>query len=316
MAGRPSSGLADLLAEVFGEAGRETQPHPERFGLSLALAVIQHGRLVVERYGPGVDATTPLISWSMAKSITHALVGILVRDGRLDIHAPAAVPEWSDPGDPRHAITVDQLLRMSSGLAFTEDYVDAGISDTIEMLFGSGQADMAAFAASFPLAHAPDSVWNYSSGTTNIISRIVGDIVGDMAKFMDDELFGPLGMHGATAGFDAAGTFVGSSYVHAPARDFLRFGQLYLADGVCDGRRLLPAGWVDYARTPTPHSDDLSYGAHWWLKPGYFWASGYEGQHLCVVPGADLVLVRRGKTDAALRPNVDAWLDDVIACCS
>ena len=307
-AAAPPSGVADLLAEAF------TEPQPERLGLTLAVAAVQHGRLVAERYGPGVDATTPLLSWSMAKSITHALVGICVRDGRLDIHAPAPVPEWADPSDPRHPITVEHLLRMSSGLAFTEDYVDARISDVIEMLFGAGETDMAAFAASFPLSHPPGTVWNYSSGTTNIISRVVGSLIDNMEGFIRRELFEPLGMHHARPGFDAAGTFVGSSYVHAPAREFLRFGELYLADGMWEGRRLLPAGWVDHARTPTPHSDDLGYGAHWWIKPGCFYASGYEGQYLFVVPDADLVVVRLGKTDAALRPNVETWLDELIAC--
>jgi CubicO group peptidase (beta-lactamase class C family) len=244
----------------------------------------------------------------MAKSITQALVGILVRQGRLDIFAPAAVPEWADPADPRHPITVDQMLRMSDGLDFTEDYVDAGISDVIEMLFGSGADDVAGFAAARPLKHPPGTVWNYSSGTTNIISRLVGSLVGDMAGFIQSELFEPLGMTSATARFDAAGTFVGSSYVYATARDFLRFGELYLRGGA----PILPEGWVDYARSETPGSDG-TYGAHWWLGPTGFHAQGYEGQYLFVVPDRDLVVVRLGKTPAELRPNVEAWLGEVLA---
>ncbi|MBV8348599.1 MAG: serine hydrolase, partial [Mycolicibacterium sp.] len=244
-----------------------------------------------------------------------------------DVHAPAAVPEWADPGDPRHAVTVDQLLRMSSGLHFVEDYVDDRISDTIRMLFGDGMEDMAAFAAAMRLDHPPDTFWNYSSGTTNIVCRLLGTIVGGgaegMARFMVDELFGPLGMATATPTFDAAGTFVGSSYVHACARDFAAFGRLYLQDGTWEGRRILPAGWVDHARTPTPRSDGLGYGAHWWIwpgepgpygpgLPGAFYASGYEGQYVVVVPDRDLVVVRLGKTVAELRDNVVAWIGELI----
>jgi CubicO group peptidase (beta-lactamase class C family) len=285
-------------------------------GTTLAVVVVQGGRLVAERYGPEAGPDTPLLSWSMAKSITHALTGILVRRRELDVHRPAAVPEWAEPADPRRAITVDQLLRMSSGLAFVEDYVDDRISDTIAMLFGDGRHDMAAFAASFPLMAPPDATWSYSSGTTNIICRLLDVASGGLAPVMEAELFGPLGMRSATPGFDEAGTFVGSSYVHATGRDFARFGLLYLRDGVWEEHRLLPEGWVDYARTPTPRSDDLSYGAHWWLwpgRPGAFYASGYEGQYLVVVPDLDLVVVRLGKTDADLRPHVVGWLDQVIA---
>ena len=278
---------------------------------TLAVAVMQNDRLVATRYADGVGPDSPLISWSMAKSVTHALVGILVRQGRLDIHAPADVPEWADPADPRHAITVDQLLRMSSGLQFVEDYVDAGVSDVIEMLFGSGQQDMAHFAASFPLAHPPEAVWNYSSGTTNIVSRIVGAVVGDMAGFIQTELFDRLGMASATARYDGVGTFVGSSYVYATAEDFLRFGRLYLRDDPA----ILPAGWIDYARTPTPKSDDLTYGAHWWIAPGTegtFYAQGYEGQYLFVVPSRELLALRLGKTPAEARPALEAWLAEMI----
>ncbi|MHB8467600.1 MAG: serine hydrolase domain-containing protein [Acidimicrobiales bacterium] len=274
---------------------------------TLAAAVMRGDRLIAEYYGPDSGPDTPLLSWSMAKSITQALVGILVRQGRLDVHAPADVPEWADPADPRHAITLDQLLRMSSGLRFVEDYVDAGVSDVIEMLFGSGQHDVGAFAASFPLDHPPDQVWNYSSGTTNIISRAIGGLV-DMRSFMQTELFDPLAMTSASAGFDAAGTFVGSSYVYATAVDFLRFGRLYLRDDP----RVLPAGWIDYARAPTPGSDG-TYGAHWWVGEGdTFYAQGYEGQYLYVVPSLDLLVVRLGKTPAEGRPAVEDWIAGVI----
>ena len=214
----------------------------DEFGMTLALVVVHGGRIVRERYGPETDADTTLISWSMAKSITHALVGLLVEDGRLELSAPAPIGAWSY--DERAEITLQQLLEMSSGLEFVEDYVDAGVSHVIEMLFGSGIDDHAAYASAFPLVAPPGTVWNYSSGTTNIVAKIAGDAIGGgrdgTEKYLRDRLFGPLGMTSATPKFDTAGTFVGSSYVYATARDFARFGYLYLRDGWWDGRRLLP----------------------------------------------------------------------------
>jgi len=278
-------------------------------GVSLALVVVHRGRIVGERYGPGTDASTPLISWSMAKSVTHALVGILARDGRLDPDGPAPVPAWA--GDDRAAITVRHLLAMRSGLRFVEDYVDARSSDCIEMLFGAGSVDVAGYAAALPLEHPPGEVWSYSSGTTNILARIVGDVVGGgeagMRAFMASELFEPLAMASADPRFDDAGTFIGSSFLYATARDFARFGLLYQRDGVWGGRRLLPEGWVDDARTFTAHDPDglFDYGQHWWLwRDGFgtFGAHGYEGQFALCVPALDVVVVRLGKTPAEQRP--------------
>ena len=282
-----------------------------------AVLAVQHGEVVVECYAEGVDADTTLISWSMAKSITQALVGFAVADGLLDVHAPAAVPEWAGSADPRRTITVDHLLRMCSGLAFREDYVDDRVSDVMAMLFGPGQGDMAAFAAGFPLDHPPGTVFNYSSGTTNILARLVGDLYGGregVEALLGDRLLGPLGMTSATPKFDAVGTFVGSSYVYATARDFARFGELYLHEGRAGGRPVLPAEWITYAETESAvpsGPDEQPYGAHWWRfpkVPGSFAAQGYEGQRTLVVRELDLVVVRLGKTPVALKPNLDAWL--------
>jgi CubicO group peptidase (beta-lactamase class C family) len=259
----------------------------------------------------------------MAKSITHALAGLVVGDGRLDIQAPADVPEWRAPGDPRAAVTLDQLLRMSAGLAFTEAYVPGAPSDVIEMLFGAGQRDVAAFAAAFPLAHPPGSHFSYSSGATNIVSRALARALEAhgpaFEAFMRERLFAPIGMTSAAPRFDEAGTFIGSSFCFATARDFARFGLLYLRDGQWDGRRLLPAGWVDYARTPTHQQAecvDGPYGAHWWLGlagPGSFSANGYEGQYTVICPDRDLVIVRNGVTAEANQPLVKTWLADLAA---
>jgi CubicO group peptidase (beta-lactamase class C family) len=281
--------------------------------ITLAEVVLHRGAVVYEAYAPSAGPDTTLISWSTAKSVTHALVGIAVRDGLLELDAPAPVPEWAD--DERSAITLRQLLHMSSGLRFVEDYVDDSISHCIDMLFGAGQADVAGYASALPLDHPPGSVFNYSSGTTNIVCRIVGQAVGGgearMRAFLQDELFGPLGMTSADPRFDGAGTFIGSSFLYCTARDFARFGQLYLADGVWEGRRLLPDGWVELARTPAPVpvEEEFGYGAHWWLWdghgfPGTFAAHGYEGQYIIVRPDRELVVARLGKTPVEVRPPV------------
>jgi CubicO group peptidase (beta-lactamase class C family) len=277
--------------------------------------------------GGPVDASTPLVSWSMAKSITHAAVGIAVGDGLLDVDDRAPVRAWR--GTDKEQITLQQLLEMRPGLLFVEDYVDDSVSHCLEMLFGPGKDDMAAYAAALPLVHEPGAVWNYSSGTTNIVSRIVGDAVtapgarGEdaMRALLTDRLFGPLGMTTADPRFDPAGTFIGSSYVYATARDFAAFGQLYLDDGMCAGRRILPAGWVDHGRSLTAKDPDgeFDYGRHWWLwrsenGEGHhaFGCHGYEGQYTVVVPDRELVVVHLGKSPTDQRPPLIAQIRRII----
>ena len=308
--------LAEVLETAFGPS-----PPPD-LGETHALVVVHQGRLALERYDPahGPDSTCP--SWSMAKSMTQALVGLLAGDGRLDIAAPVDAPEWRASGDPRSAITLDDLLRMSSGLKFTEVYEPGQPSDVIEMLWGSGKADVAAFAADLPLQHAPGAFWSYSSGTTNIVSRRVGEAIGGgregVEAFMRTRLFDPLGMRSATPKFDAAGTFIGSSFCFCTPRDFARFGLLYLRDGQWEGRRLLPDGWVEAARRPTARQagvEDLAYGAHWWLDmvgPGSFSANGFGGQYTVVIPDLDLVIVRHGLTPTGTATAAQSWLKDLV----
>ncbi len=314
--GEPPADRADDLAELIDEGFADPSadgPH----GLPLALVVVHCGRLVAERYGPTAGPDERLISWSMAKSVTQALVGVLVGRGVLDVDAPAPVPEWADPGDPRRAITVDHLLRMVPGLEFNEDYVDAGTSHCIEMLFGSGQDDMAAYTAGQAAVAPPDEVFNYSSGTTTVLCRILADAVGPgpaFERWMGRVLLDPLGID-ARLTFDGAGTWVGSSFLHATARDFAKFGLLYLRDGRWEDRRILPEGWVDRARTHRATDGEGSrYGSHWWLWPhgtDVFHASGYETQRIIVDPGADLVIVRLGKTPIERAPTVDDWLERI-----
>ena len=286
--------FSQLADEIFDLEGGER-------GVTYALLAVKNGELVFERYDHGANAFYLQYSWSMAKSVTQALAGILANQGRLDIYAPAAVPEWKD--DERSEITLDQLLRMSSGLKFNEDYVDGGISDVIPMLQLEGRHDTGAFAASMPLEHAPGSHWSYSSGTTNIICRILRDVVGGgasgMLRFMNDELFEPLGIRSATPKFDTSGTFIGSSFMLMTPQDFARFGMLYLRGGNWDGRQILPAEWVDYARSPTFVDSEQAYGAQWWMKPDdtdVFYAGGYDGQRIACFPDNDVVMVRLGRT--------------------
>ena len=218
-----------LVDEAFAQRFTPT------LGETHVLLVVQGGRIVYERYGEGFTVESTHHSWSKAKSVTQALAGILVQDGILDIHAPADVPEWV--GDARAGITLDHLLRMSSGLCFVEEYDPNGpASDVIAMLFGEGKADVAAYAISRPLAHAPGTFWSYASGTSNIVSRILSrriDAFGpDFERFMRARLFEPMGITSAIPKFDAVGTFIGSSFCFMTARDFARFGLLYMRDGM------------------------------------------------------------------------------------
>ncbi|MCU1367986.1 MAG: beta-lactamase [Ilumatobacteraceae bacterium] len=316
-----------VLADIFGT--------PPELGVSLATVVVHRGAIVAERYAADVDRDSTLISWSMAKSMTQAVIGVLVGDGLLDIDAPLGplVPEFA--GTEKASITVRDLLAMKSGLEFNEDYVggtgpDVPVSHCLEMLFGAGVDDHANYAASQQLLHPPGTVWSYSSGTTNILSRLAALCVASgfdlasgttepaMRELLDARLFGPIGMTTAAPKFDAAGTFVGSSYVFATARDFARFGLLYLRDGVWDRHRLLPEGWADYARAEVAVDEDpphFGYGAHWWIwrdQPGSLAAHGYEGQYVIVLPERDLVVVHLAKIPADVRAPLFPKLDRLI----
>lgn len=288
--------------EVDGQATRQTR----------AVVVVHHGRVIAERYGAGIEVDTPLLGYSATKSVVSALIGILVRDGRLDVATPAPVAAWSDEGDPRHAITTDHLLRMTSGLDLDES--GSPLSPVAQMLYV--EHDMAAYAARAPLAAPPGTTWDYSSGSTLLLSGIVRDAVGGDAaavlRFVREELFEPLGMRSAVLELDATGTPLGSTYLFASARDWARFGLLYLQDGVVGGRRILPEGWVKYSVMPTL---DTGYGAGWWTNrvDGYipwspvrwsipgapadtFCARGMLGQFVAVIPSRQLVIVRLAAT--------------------
>jgi hypothetical protein len=307
----PASGpLRDALdrafAEHVGESPRGTK----------AVVVVHDGRVVAERYAPGYGPDTPMLSWSMNKSVVNALIGILVRQGRLAIAAPAPVPAWRDPADPRHAITIEHLMRMTSGLALDE--TNSGFDPSSRMIYT--EPDMAGFAESARAQAPPGTRFHYSSPSTLILSRIIRDAVGrdaaggpagDVIRFAERELFAPLGMRGVTLEFDATGTQIGSTYMYATARDWARFGLLYANDGVAAGRRILPEGWVDYSAAPTAGARD-GYGAGFFTNRGdsefgrrrvrggmpadSFFASGTQGQRIVIAPAHRLVVVRLGRS--------------------
>ena len=309
----PDGRLDECVAAAFSEPSRS------RLRRTRAVVVMREGRIVAERYGAGFDARMPLCGWSMSKSVLAALVGRAVGMGLLRPQDSGLLPAWRGPGDRRADITLEDLLRMRSGLAFDETYANP-LSDVTQMLFA--RPDAARYAAERPLLEAPGSAWQYASGTTNILSAVLRGALEraglDYHAFPARELFGPAGMPGAVFETDAAGTFVGSSFVYATARDWAAFGELFRQDGVAAGRRLLPEGWVRMAATPTPQSDDACYGAHWWLKlpavfggeteaarsipADAFHALGHEGQCLTVIPSRGLVVVRLG-----LSIYIDAW---------
>ncbi len=323
--GSNPSGTRATAAAAVSAAALDVQPQSPKLEAALdhvivepvqppyrrvkAIVILHNGKLVAERYAPGYSADTPILGYSLAKSVTNALIGILVRQKKLSVEQLAPVQEWQNPSDPRRAITIDQLMRMSSGLAIEES--DSGLDPVSRMLFL--EPDMAGFAARARLKAAPGTQWEYTSGNTLILSRIIRDAVGgraeDVREFARKELFLPLGITTATMEFDSTGTPVGSIYVFACARDWARFGALYLNDGMVNGLRILPEGWVDYSAAPTLNQD---YGAGFWTNRGAhgdaadrieagmpadaFYGSGNLGQRVVIIPSEGLVIVRLGLT--------------------
>jgi CubicO group peptidase (beta-lactamase class C family) len=288
-----------------------------------AVIILFNGQLIAERYADGFTAKTRLSGWSMTKTVTGALIGILVKQGKLYIDAPAPVPEWRNISDPRHSITVTDLLQQRSGLDFEENYSKS--SDATRMLFQ--EADMGGFTASRPLKSQPGSVFYYSSGNSNILSRIIRQTVGDSLYycFPYQQLFYKLGMYSAVIEPDASGTLVGSSYMYATARDWARFGLLYLNDGVFNKEMILPEGWVAQSTRPAS-TEKQGYGFQIWLNTAsdtlikrypaapadMFYADGFESQLIFIIPSKNLVVVRLGLTQ---HNNFDGnkFLHDVLA---
>ncbi|PKP46852.1 MAG: hypothetical protein CVT94_13315 [Bacteroidetes bacterium HGW-Bacteroidetes-11] len=287
-------------------------------GHAFAFLVMHKGIPVIEGYKPGITADTRLLSWSMAKSFTNALTGIMVKENLLDISAPAEVAEWQN--DDREAITINDLLRMQTGLNWNEDYGNR--SDVTLMLHR--EHNFAAFAASQPLKTPVGERWYYSSGTTNIINSLMRDVLGNddaYYRFAAEKLFNRIGMPDAVFETDASGNQVGSSYIYATARDYARFALLFLNDGVFNGERILPEGWVDYTTTVVPDSKG-QYGASFWLNADgglslssekMYMCRGHNGQRIFIFPDEELAVVVLGYSRKKTNDmDFNALLGDVL----
>jgi CubicO group peptidase (beta-lactamase class C family) len=294
----------DALAAGIDAAFTEPDPaHPRR---TRALVVVYKGRIVGERYAPGFDENMPLLGWSMTKAATNALVALRVLDGAVATSDAKLLPEWRGEGDARGEITLDQLLRMTSGLAFEEGY-GSNTSDVAQMLFAKAEA--AGFAAAKPLMAPAGTLWHYASGSSNIIALILRHTFDDersYLRFPHDRLFAPLGMRSAVLVPDASGTFISSSLMYASARDWARLALLFAQNGAWQRKQLLPPNWAAYSLTPTAQAHDNDYGAHFWLKlpesaepsisDDAYYMLGFDQQIAAIVPSRDLVIVRLGLT--------------------
>jgi CubicO group peptidase (beta-lactamase class C family) len=326
--------LASAIAPFFEDpAQSETR----------AIVIMHNGRVVAERYAPGYGPDTRLISWSMAKSVTATLVGMMIADGRLALDEPAPVPEWQSPGDPRRAITLRHLLHMSSGLDHSE-VPDPGSgqqifeSDTPRMLFTDGREDVARYAETRPLEAKPGEKYEYSSATSMILSDIMTRSLTDskdpavrrdlMLEYARGRLFDPLGMDSMTPEFDRNGTMLGGSMMHATARDWAKLGEFLRNNGSVRSAQLLPTSWTRFMRTSS--QNDAAYGGHIWLnkkRPAgrdqvlfpdkgpadVFSMLGHLGQFVLVSPQNNLTIVRLGKTQDKDLDPVNDQLAKVVA---
>ena len=305
-------------------------------GETRALLVWRDGRPIAERYGPGYDRNTRFISWSMAKSVTGVLIGMLVSDGRLRLDDSVPIPLWQRPGDPRGEITLRQLLQMRSGLHHVEAGDPPYDSDEVRMLFLDGRDDMARYAEAQPLQYDAGRKWVYSTNTSVILADLAARVLAPggnpemrrraVLDYLHTRLFDPVGMRSATPEFDAAGTMIGGSAIHATARDWALFGEFLRHRGAAGGVQLVPRQWIDFMTTPSPR--EAQYGAQIWLNrkatvgdaslfPGrgpadLFACEGHLGQYVLVSPSRRLVVVRLGMTPEDHLDKVTSKLGDIV----
>jgi len=289
-------------------------------GNAFAFMVVHKGIPVVEAYQPQFNAKTRFLSWSMAKSFTNTLAGIMVKDGKLDINQPINIAEWQT--DDRNTITYKNLMQAESGLLWNEDYGNR--SDVTLMLYN--EKDIARFVFDQPLAAPVGSKWVYSSGNPNIVTYQIRQIIGndqEYYQFPKTRLFNKIGMPDAVFEVDASGTFVGSSYIYATARDFARYGLLIMQDGVFNGERILPEGWVVSSTSPNSQSNG-EYGMLYWINKSkvrypsvpddMYWCQGYDGQRIFMIPSKELIVVILGFShEPEYIMDRDALLRDIIA---
>ena len=277
-----------------------------------AVVILQDDRLVAEAYASGFGIDTPQRTWSVGKSLAGTIIGAAVRRGEVDVNAPAAIADWSREGDPRAAITLDQLMRMASGLTS-----DTAGNRTDGLYFGGVGVDEQ--ATTWPLIAAPGSRYRYANNDTLLA---VLSIAPAFERHPPAELFQQLGMYDTWAETDWRGNYMLSSQVWTTARDLARFGQLYLHDGLVDGERILPEGWRDYVSTPSgpQPAGEQGYGATFWLMnrsegipPDTISANGNRGQYVIIVPSRNIVIVRRGEDATGRRFDPIAFTRDVLA---
>ena len=316
--------LHAMLDRAFAE--RKQPPYIR----TQAVVVVKDGKVVAERYATGIGVNTQLLGFSAAKSVTNALIGILVRQGKLKVNQSAPIAAWKDEKDLRHMITINDLLRQTSGLALEQ--TSSGFDPASRMIYI--ERDMAGFAEGAKLATTPGTQWSYTDGNYILLSRIIRDAVGGRAsevrEFAQRELFGPIGMKHVTLEFDATGTPNGANSILASARDWARFGLLYLNDGMVGSDRILPKGWIKYSSSQTL---DTGYGAGFWINQAVsgnapyglpwgmphvprdtFFAMGNMGQLVAIVPSQHLVVVRLGVSHHpdGLIAGADRLVSDVI----
>ena len=287
--------LNQAVANAFDKKGKKNKR-------TRALLVIYKDKIIAEKYEDRFSKNTKFLGWSMTKSITATYFGILQQQGKIDINKPVGLPEWAK--DERSKITLHHLIQMNSGLEWEEDY--GKISDVTEMLFLA--EDMPKVQLEKPAAFAPNTHWNYSSGTTNLLSGILRRQFTTHQEYLDfwySSLIDKIGMHSMLIESDMAGNFVGSSYGWATARDWAKFGLLYLHEGNWNGVQIFDKSWAKYVATPTPTSNG-AYGGHFWLNAGgtypdvpkdMYYASGYQGQKVIIIPSKEMVIVRFGLTE-------------------
>jgi len=287
----------------------------DRYGAGInttAVLVVQDRRIVAEEYAEGFDADTPQRTWSVAKSLAGTVIGAAVQRGEADVNAPAAIADWRTPGDPRSAITLDQLMRMASGLTS-----DTAGNRTDGLYFGGVGVDEQ--ATTWPLIAPPGSRYRYANNDTLLAVLSIAPTFG---RHPPAELFRRLGMHDTWAETDWRGNYMLSSQVWTTARDLARFGQLYLDDGMVDGERILPEGWLDYVSRPSAPqpNGEQGYGATFWLfdksegiPADAISANGNRGQYVVIVPSRNIVIVRRGEDPAGKRFDHIAFTRDVLA---
>lgn len=328
--GAPRKDLARAVDTLFTD---------RELGETRAVVVVANGAIAAERYAAGYGPKTRFVSWSMAKTITATMIGMLIADGRLTLDEPAPIPQWQRPGDPRSGITIRYLLQMRSGLDHTEAGPVPAESSEVRMLFLDGRDDMAKWAEEQPLEAEPGRKFEYSSSTTVILADIAARVLTDnshdpetrrraVADYLHARLFEPLGMTSVVPEFDAAGTLIGGSLMHATARDYARFGEFLRNKGSYRGTQLVPRSWVEAMTTPSPRSPQ--YGLQTWLnRPvsgsmgenplfpvraphSLFAMIGHMGQYVLVSPSQRLTVVRLGHSDDAQRDALMPKLADLV----